>query len=86
MKIKQTITSEVEIDITFPSYFRTTTGTFYYRIKSENDVIQVHNSEHIGFGISTCHISTPFSTPYDPITAEEFEKFFNNAIKTIQSL
>jgi hypothetical protein len=82
-KIKQTITNEVEVDIQLPAYFRTTSGTFYYRIKSENEVIQVHNIEHIGFGISTCHISTVFSTPSEPITSEEFETFFNDAIKTI---
>ena len=86
MKIKKTITREVEVDIQFPAYFRTESKLFYYRIKSENEAVQVHNAPSIGVGISTCDASMAFSTPYETITQQEFETFFNNAIKTISIL
>jgi len=72
MKITTKKTVEFEIDIPVPSFIRSKTKNFYYKVYSEDYCIQVYDGE---IGIKHATIFTVLD--YEFCTEQEFNEMFN---------
>ena len=85
MEIITTKTEKIEIkrDIKLPFYCKTVTGSFFYRIESENKAIQVYSHELLNPSVSKVQPQTAFSTEYEEITETEFETILQKTLNEI---
>lgn len=85
MEILTTIKHEVKtvVNIQLPFYCKTKTGSFLYKIESEDKAIQVYTHELLNPSVSKVQPETAFSTEYEEITETEFETILQKTLNEI---
>ncbi len=78
MKITSKKTVEIELDIPLPSFIRSKTQHFYYKVYSEDHCLSVHSEE---IGIKHASIFTVLD--YEFCTEQEFNEMFNKVNNTL---
>jgi hypothetical protein len=72
MKLTTTKTVEFEINIPVPSFIRSKTKNFYYKVYSQDYCIQVYDGE-----IGIKHATIFMVLDYEFCTEQEFNEMFN---------
>jgi len=72
MKLTTTKTVEFEINIPVPSFIRSKTKNFYYKVYSQDYCIQVYDGE-----IGIKHATLFMVLDYEFCTEQEFNEMFN---------
>ena len=85
MEILATIKHEVmtKVNIDLPFYCKSKSGSFLYKIESEDKAIQVYTHEILNPSISKVMPNTAFSTEYDEISETEFETILQKTLNQI---
>ena len=81
MKITSKKTVEIELDIPLPSFIRSKTQHFYYKVYSEDHCLQVYDGE---IGIKHASIFTVLD--YEFCTESEFLDMYNKVNNTLCQL